>query len=83
MVVFHFQLILGFGTIGKVFLTFEKQFWSNEVQYILLTRSLPGARESATLDEIFQTTVYTPDDAAPNTLLAWVGLRASKENPTL
>ena len=69
--------MLGFGTIGKVFLTFEKQFWPNGVQYILLTRSLPGAREPKTLEEIFQTTVYTQDDAAPNTLLAWVSLGAS------
>lgn len=53
-------------------MTFEKKFWSDDINYILLTRSLPDAREPETLEEIFATTVYTVVDNMPNTLLAWV-----------
>ena len=43
----HFSIssAAGFGIIDKIFYTFDEPFWEPGTKYIVLTKSLPDAKE--------------------------------------
>jgi spermine oxidase len=61
---------LGFGTVNKIFFIFEKQWWPNEVTYLLWTSE---DIENLQPEEKWMSTImsFSPVDNAPTVFSVW------------